>query len=83
MNAPFYIPTDKQAVEAALILQKYCEAKSENGCATCIHNLGQIGCCGICDEFPTDYIIPERIVQETGAKLQEERENDYAEGHSD
>lgn len=83
MNAPIYVPTDKQAVEAALILQRYCDVKSENGCVGCIHNLGKIGCCGICDEFPTDYIIPDKIVQETGAKLQHEKEDNSAESHCD
>lgn len=83
MNAPIYAPTDKQAVEAALILQRYCEVKSANGCAACIHNLGKIGCCGICDELPADYIIPERIVRKTGAKLPHEKEDNNAESHCD
>lgn len=36
MNEPIYVPTDKQAVEAALILQRYCDVKCENGCVGCI-----------------------------------------------
>ena len=64
-----YIPTDKEAVEAALVLQRYCEAKSENGCKDCIHNLGSHDSCGLSNELPYDYIIPDRIVKETKAKL--------------
>lgn len=70
IRLPYYIPTDKEAVEAALILQRYCEVNLEKQCRKCIHNLGQVGCCGICDEYPAGYIIPERIERETGAKLE-------------
>lgn len=64
-----YIPTDKEAVEAALVLQRYCDAKFENGCKDCIHNLGCHESCGLSNELPCDYIIPDRIVKETEAKL--------------
>lgn len=64
-----YIPTDKEAVEAALVLQRYCDAKFENGCKDCIHNLGSHESCGLSNELPLDYIIPDRIVKETEAKL--------------
>ena len=60
-----YIPTDKEAVEAALVLQRYCDAKFENGCKDCIHNLGSHESCGLSNELPCDYIIPDRIVKET------------------
>jgi hypothetical protein len=64
-----YIPTDKEAVEAALVLQRYCDAKFENGCKDCIHNLGSHESCGLSNELPCDYIIPDRIVKETEARL--------------
>lgn len=65
----------KEAEEVALVLQRYCEAKSENGYKDCIHNLGSHESCGLSNELPYDYIIPDRIVKETEAKLSKVKSN--------